>query len=421
MIEQETINQINAVADIVDVVSDFVELKRSGSGFKGLCPFHNEKTPSFSVSPSLGICKCFSCGKGGGPINFIMEHEHMTYIEAIRYLAKKYHIEIKETNLTDEERSARLEREELVKLTACVQTYFTKKLSEDNNAKSTLIQLGITESSITSQRFGLFPIQHNDLIEHIKSNGLNPNHLDLLGLSNENPPLNHDAISLPITNIAGAIIGFAFFSISEILEASATFSAKNNLFKVEDNLFCFSSARQFIVKNNLSYLTLKILDCAIMQQSGLENTVALIDSELTENHCRMLKRLSNNLCIIIAKGDSIPDYLSKLILANGFSFSIVQIPEENLGKFILNNNSQYITNYLSNNSQNYVQWVIDAEIERLQNNRTNVNEAFAKIIKTIAAINSQITRTLYAQYVSSKMHIDEKLISHEIEKYTNFY
>ena len=281
MIDKETVERILNAADIVDVVSDFVHLRRRGSNYVGLCPFHNEKTPSFSVSRSKGICKCFSCGKGGSPVNFIMEHEQMSYYEALKYLARKYNIEVKERELTDEERQAQSERESMLIVNDFALKHFETNLFETDEGRdiglSYFYERGFTDAIIRKFHLGYSLERSTDLYDAILREGLNPKFAIETGLCINTERGAYDRfkgrVMFPVINIAGKVIAFGGRTLKKDL-AKYVNSPESAIYKKKNELYGLYQAKQAIVKKEKCFLVEGYTDVLSMHQAGIENVVA---------------------------------------------------------------------------------------------------------------------------------------------------
>ncbi len=291
-IDRETVQRILDAADIVEVVSDFVHLKRRGAGFIGLCPFHNERTPSFSVSRAKGICKCFSCGKGGSPVNFIMEHEQLSYYEALRYLARKYHIEITEHEMTEKERQEATERESLFAVNEFAMLHFEHNLLETDNGRSIGLgyfqERGINDVSVKRFHLGYSPEQRDDLLKAALAKGYQDKYLILSGLciqrdDGEIYDRFKGRVIYPIFSVSGKVIAFGGRTLRSSKEvAKYVNSPESAVYRKSRELYGLYQAKQAIVKKDKCILVEGYMDVISMHQSGVENVVASSGTSLTE-------------------------------------------------------------------------------------------------------------------------------------------
>ncbi|MDE5682872.1 MAG: DNA primase, partial [Muribaculaceae bacterium] len=307
-IDQETVNKILDTADIVDVVSDFVKLRRSGANFKGLCPFHNERTPSFSVNRARNICKCFSCGKGGSPVNFIMEHEQLSYQEALRYLARKYNIEIVEKELSDQEREAMNTREAMLAVNEFALAHFKKNLLESDEGRDTALAYlrhrGINDAMIARFHLGYAIDKSRELIDAAKSSGFNTKYLVDTGLAIERDDKSlydrfRSRVIFPVHSISGRVIAFGGRTMrSDKTIAKYVNSPESSIYHKNLELYGLYQAKSAIAKKDKCILVEGYLDVISMHQAGVENVVASSGTSLTEGQIRALRRFSNNVTLI---------------------------------------------------------------------------------------------------------------------------
>ena len=337
-IDRETVQRILDVADIVDVVSDFVSLKRRGSSYLGLCPFHNERTPSFSVSKSKNICKCFSCGKGGSPVNFIMEHEQMTYQEALRYLAGKYNIEIKEHEMTDEERERETERASLLAVNEFALRHFEYNLNETDDGRNIgltyLQQRGVNEAMIKRFHLGYALERSTALYDEAKRKGYNEKYLVDTGLCiRTDTGRVYDRfkgrVIFPVFSVAGKVIAFGGRTLKKDL-AKYVNSPESTIYTKSKELYGLYQAKQAIVKHNKCILVEGYLDVISMHQSGIENVVASSGTSLTDGQIRLIHRFTDNVTVIY-DGDAAGIKASlrgiDMLLREGLNIKVLLLPD----------------------------------------------------------------------------------------------
>ncbi|WP_303742279.1 DNA primase, partial [uncultured Muribaculum sp.] len=337
-IDRETVQRILDAADIVEVVSDFVHLKRRGSSYLGLCPFHNERTPSFSVSKSKNICKCFSCGKGGSPVNFIMEHEQMSYYEALRYLARKYNIEIKEHEMSDKEREEESERESMLAVNDFALKHFEKNLQETDDGRdiglSYFLDRGINEASIKKFRLGYSLEKSNDLLNAAKSRGYNEKYLIETGLCIKTDQGRvydrfKGRVMFPVFSISGKVIAFGGRTLKKDV-AKYVNSPESLIYKKSYQLYGLYQAKQAIVKHDKCILVEGYMDVISMHQSGIENVVASSGTSLTDGQIRLIHRFTDNVTVIY-DGDAAGIKASlrgiDMLLAEGLDIKVLLLPD----------------------------------------------------------------------------------------------
>lgn len=310
-IDPETVNKILDTADIVDVVSDFVKLRRSGANYKGLCPFHNERTPSFSVNRARNICKCFSCGKGGSPVNFIMEHEQLSYQEALRYLARKYNIEIVEKELTDEERAAQNTREAMLAVNEFALSHFEKNLLSTSEGRDLALAYlrhrGISDAMIERFHLGYAIDKGNELITAAASAGFKEKYLVETGLAVESDRDGRRSVYdrfrgrviFPIHSISGRVIAFGGRTMrSDKSIAKYVNSPESVVYRKNLELYGLYQAKSAIARKDRAILVEGYLDVVSMHQAGIDNVVASSGTSLTEGQIRALRRFTTNVTLI---------------------------------------------------------------------------------------------------------------------------
>ena len=340
MIDQQTVDKILETAQIVDVVSDFVSLRKRGANYTGLCPFHNDRTPSFSVSPSKNICKCFSCGKGGNPVVFIMEHEQMTFIEAVRYLAKKYNIEIKERELSDEEKKQQTAREGMLVLNSYAQSEFTNNLFETEEGQtiglSYFKERGFRPDIIKKFQLGYSFEQRDGFTSKALAAGYNKDYLLKTGLTTigQNESMAdrfRGRVIFPIHSLSGKVLGFGG-RILKKNEKTAKYlnSPESEIYHKSNELYGIYFAKQAIIKEDRCFLVEGYTDVLSMHQSGIENVVASSGTALTPGQIKMIHRFTNNI-IVLYDGDAAGIKASvrgiDLILKEGLNVKVVLLPD----------------------------------------------------------------------------------------------
>jgi len=309
MIDQATIDRILDAAQIVEVVSDFVTLRKRGVNYVGLCPFHNEKTPSFSVSPSKGLCKCFSCGKGGNAVHFIMEHEQMSYPEALRYLAKKYNIEIKERELTNEEKEVQSNRESMFIVNNFARDYFQNILKNHVDGRSIGLayfrQRGFRDDIIDKFQLGFSTEGRDALAQEALRKGFKQEFLVKTGLCYETD--DHKLrdrfwgrVMFPVHTLSGKVVAFGGRVLSTENKKLAKYvnSPESEIYHKSNELYGIYFAKQAIVKQDRCFLVEGYTDVISMHQSGVENVVASSGTSLTPGQIRLIHRFTNNITVL---------------------------------------------------------------------------------------------------------------------------
>ena len=423
MIDKETVDKILDAADIVDVVSDFVHLRRRGSNYVGLCPFHNEKTPSFSVSRSKGICKCFSCGKGGSPVNFIMEHEQMSYYEALKYLAKKYNIEVKERELTDEEKQAQSERENMLLVNDFALKNFEDNLFNTDEGRSVglsyFYEREFTDSTIKKFHLGYSMEGRSELYNAIKKNGYNPTYAIESGLCIKGEHGVYDRfkgrVMFPVLNIAGKVIAFGGRTLKKD-PAKYVNSPESIIYKKKNELYGLYQAKQAIVKKDKCFLVEGYTDVLSMHQAGIENVVASSGTSLTEGQIRLIHRFTDNITVLY-DGDSAGIKGIDLLLAEGLNVKVLLLPDgDDPDSFAKKHNASEFQGFIDANETDFIKFKTSILLEGLENDPIKKSEAIQDIVKSISVIPENITRAVYIKECSKRFEIDEKILAEEVKK-----
>lgn len=428
VIDRETVQRIIDTANIVEVVSDFVSLKRRGANYIGLCPFHNERTPSFSVSPAKGICKCFSCGKGGSPVNFIMEHEQMTYWEALRYLARKYHIEIKEHELTDEERRQQGERQLLLSLNEFAMKHFEERLRDTDQGRDVGLSYfrhrGINDAAIARFHLGFSLDRHDDLAAAALKAGYTKEALEKTGLcfaigNGELRDRFRERVIYPVFTIAGKVVAFGGRILSNDKKlAKYVNSPESMIYSKSRELYGLYQAKQSIVKKNRCILVEGYMDVISMSQSGIENVVASSGTSLTNGQVRLIHRFTENVTVIY---DSDPAGIKAslrgidLLLAEGLNIKVCLLPEgDDPDSFAQSHTLEEVEKYLEDNSVDFIRFKTDILLKDTAGDPVARAKAVADIVRSISVIPDEITRNVYIRECSQRFAMDESLLTRQV-------
>lgn len=428
MIDKATVAKILDAADIVEVVSDFVSLRRRGANYIGLCPFHNEKTPSFSVSKAKGICHCFSCGKGGSPVNFVMEHEQLSYYEALKYLANKYHIEVVEKEMTDEERAAQSEREGMLIVNEYACSHFENNLFTTQDGQdigmSYLSERGFNENIIKKFRLGYSLDSNNALFKEAVAKGYNKQYLFDTGLCiDDKRGGGYDRfkgrVVFPIFSVAGKVIAFSARTLKND-QAKYVNSPESTIYKKSNELFGIYQAKQAIVKQNKCFLVEGNADVVSMHQAGIENTIASLGTALTENQVRMIHRFTENVTVIY-DGDSAGIKAAlraiNLLLPEGLNIRILLLPDgEDPDSFSRNHSSSEFLEYIENNEMDFIRFMKRTLLDNVKDDPIKRAAVIGDVVTSIALIPFEIQRSVYAKECSDLFNIDEKVLNREIAK-----
>ena len=429
MIPRETIDKIFATADIVEVIGEFVHLKRAGSNYKGLSPFANEKTPSFMVSPAKGIFKDFSSGKGGNVVTFLMEHEHFNYPEALKWLASKYNIEIEEEEQTQEQKELSNEREKLFIIHQFAKNFFKEQLMDTDEGKSIGLSYfkhrGYQENTIEKFELGYSPEKSNSFVEAAEKNGYNNDLLINSGLVKSNEKGTYDFFRgramFPFHNLTGRIIGFGGRTLKENTKSAKYFnSPESEIYKKSYTLYGLYFAKSTIIKEENCYLVEGYTDVISLHQAGIENVVSSSGTALTEGQIRLIKRFSKNITILY-DGDPAGIKASfrgiDLILKEGLNVHVVMFPEgEDPDSYSNKVSNSELLKYLDENRKDFIQFKAEVLLSETKNDPIKRAETIRSIVHSIAVIPDQIIRNIYIQETSQRFDINEKALINELNK-----
>ena len=429
MIDPQTIQRILDAADIVDVIGDFVSLKKRGANYMGLCPFHNEKTPSFSVSPSKGIFKCFGCGKGGNVVNFIMEYEHLSYPEALRYLAKKYHIEIEERPLTEEEIREQHENESLYAVTEYAKNFFIDSLY--NNLEGISVGLayfkerGFLQETLKAFDIGYCPGRSDIFTQAALKAGYKKDFLVKSGLTIETGARLRDRFAgrviFPIHSVSGRILGFGGRVLKKT-EKTAKYvnSPESPIYHKSRIVYGISLARKAILKEDRCFLVEGYTDVLSLHQNGIENVVASSGTSLTEDQIRLIKRFTKNITIIY-DGDPAGIAASlrgiDMILEEGMNVRVLLLPDgEDPDSFSKKHSSSELKAFIAAHEQDFIHFKTRLLSEEASTDPVKKSGMIRNIVGSIAVIPDSITRSVYVKECSRLLEVEEDTLYYEINK-----
>lgn len=429
-IDRETVQKILDTADIVEVVSDFVHLKRRGANYIGLCPFHNERTPSFSVSKSKGICKCFSCGKGGSPVNFIMELEQMSFNEALRYLAKKYNIEIQEHELTEQEREEASARESMLAINEFAMHHFESVMSDTDDGRDIGLayfrERGINDAMIKRFHLGYAHEKRDDLLQTALRKGYEEKYLLDTGLCyrTERGDVRdrfRGRVIYPVFTVAGKVVAFGGRTLRKDKDvAKYVNSPESAIYSKSRELYGLYQAKQAIVRKDKCILVEGYMDVISMHQSGVENVVASSGTSLTEGQIRLIHRFTENVTVIY---DSDPAGIKAslrgidLLLAEGLNIKVMLLPEgDDPDSFAQSHTSSEVEEYLASHEEDFITFKTKILLDGLENDPVARSKAIQNIVQSISVIPDQITRTVYIGECSRVMGISEKVLTLQVAK-----
>ena len=422
MISKRTIEKVFETARVEEIIGDFVQLKKSGSNYKGLSPFTEERTPSFMVSPAKQIWKDFSSGKGGTVITFLMEHEQYTYPEAIKYIANKYNIEVEETERTQEQIIEDNEKESLFLVSDFAKDYFKNKLFEEEGktvALSYLKERQFKNEIIEKFEIGYSVNVKDDFSKAAIDAGYKINFLEKTGLTiikeSENIDRFKGRVIFPIKSMSGRILGFG----GRILGASKSLakyinSPESLIYHKSKVLYGVYESKQSIVKNDNCFLVEGYTDVIKMHQCGITNVVASSGTALTENQIRLINRLTKNITVVF-DGDAAGSRASlrgiDLILEQGMNVKICNLPEnDDPDSFVTNKNLKEVETYLFENSKDFIVYKASLLLGDSQNDPVKKAGVIRDMVESIAKINDQIKRELYIKECSSIMDISEQVL-----------
>lgn len=429
MIPRETIDVIMDAVRIEEVVSDFVSLKRRGSNLIGLCPFHSERTPSFSVSPVKGIYKCFGCGKAGNAVNFMMEHEKFTYPEALRYLAKKYHIEIQEEEESAEDIAAKSEREGLFAVSEFAQKFFSEQLTTTDEGKSVGMSYfrsrGFSDDTIVKFQLGYSPDEWDSLTKQALLNGYSRQMLDKSGLSIAKDDKLYDRfrsrVIFPIHSQAGRVIGFGGRILSsDKSKAKYVNSPESEIYNKSKVLYGIAFAKNAIAANDMCYLVEGYTDVISMHQAGVQNVVASSGTSLTVDQIKLIKRYTPNITILY-DGDPAGIKASfrgiDMILEQGMNVKVVLFPDgEDPDSFARTRRSTEVTEFIGRAATDFIRFKIDLLLDETGNDPLKKVHIIKEFIDSIALIPDRLTRMAYVKESAERMKMDEAVILNELNK-----
>ena len=435
MIDHNTVQQILDTADIVDVVSDFVALKRRGANWIGLCPFHNDRRPSFYVSRAKGICKCFACGEGGSAVNFIMKHEQLSYPEALRYLARKYHIEIQEKELTDEEKEAQTEREAMLMLNEWACSYFEKQLHETQAGQdiglSYFKERGFNEATINEFRLGYSSEGYDDFYKAAVAQGFNPKLLFDVGLCIADDRGGgrdrfRGRVMFPIMNIAGKVIAFGGRTLKKDKDiAKYVNSPESAIYSKRNVIFGLYQAKREISKSDKCFIVEGYADVISMHQAGFKNVIASSGTALTEGHIHAIRRFTSNVTEMFdgdAAGVKAAIRGVDMLLKEGLNIKVLPLPpEDDPDTFVRAHTFTEVEQYIEQNEADFINFKSGVVLKDAKNDPIKRTAAITDVVKSIALIPDEIARMVYAKECSTMFGMDEQAILRQIKQHREKY
>jgi DNA primase len=418
-------------AQIVDVVSQYVTLKRRGINYVGLCPFHTDKTPSFYVSPAKNICKCFACGEGGTAVHFIMKHEQLSYYEALKYLAKKYNIEIQERELTDEQKHAYNERESLFILNDFARTHFMNMLHEHIEGKSVGLsyfkERGFREDIIQKFQLGYSLEQKDAFSQEAIRNGYKEDYLIKTGLTIKSEHNNalidrfRGRVMFPVHTLSGKVIAFGGRILKKAENTGKYInSPESEIYHKGNELYGIYFAKQAITKNDCCYLVEGYTDVISMHQAGIENVVASSGTALTHGQIRLIHRFTENVTVIYdgdAAGIKAALRGIDLLLEDGMNIKVVLLPDgEDPDSFARKQNAESLTKYIKEHEVDFIRFKTKLLLDEAGNDPIKRANLITDIVSSISVIPDNIIRSVYIKDCSILLDIDERILIQEVNK-----
>lgn len=432
MIDQATIDRILDAAQIVDVVSEFVTLRRRGVNYIGLCPFHNEKTPSFSVSPSKGLCKCFSCGKGGNVVHFIMEHEQLSYYEALKWLARKYNIEVKERELTEEEKQASNLRESLFVVNQFASEYFQNVLynvEEGQRIGMTYLRSrGFRDDIIKKFQLGYSTDNRDALARTAIEKGYKPEFLEKTGLCyrKDDGTLRDrfwGRVIFPVHTLSGKVVAFGgrvLNAATKNVQMKYVNSPESEIYHKSRELYGIYFAKQAMVRQDRCFLVEGYTDVISMHQSGIENVVASSGTALTSDQIRLVHRFTNNITVLY-DGDGAGIKASirgiDMLLEEGMNVKVCLLPDgDDPDSFARKHNATEYQAYINDHEVDFIRFKTDLLIEEAGKDPIKKANLITSIVKSISVIPDSITRNVYIRECSEMLRMEERVLVNAVGK-----
>lgn len=431
MVDRATVDRILDTAKIEEVISDFVTLKRRGANYTACCPFHHEKTPSFSVSPSKGIYKCFGCGKAGSVISFVMEHEQMSYVEALKYLGNKYGIEVKEKEESAEDIQNRLHHESLLIVNDFAQQFFTKQLWESDEGVAVGLsyfkEREFSDQTIKKFLLGYAPNSKRSLTHNAQLKGYKKDHLIEVGLTIERENTGelfdrfYERVIFPIRGISGKVIAFGGRKLRADKEIAKYINSPESEVYVKNKvLYGIFEAKGAIAREKKCYLVEGYTDVISFHQAGIENVVASSGTSLTTGQIQLIKRFTNNVTVLY-DGDWAGIKASlrgiDMLLEEGLEIKVALFPDgEDPDSYARTHTKEQLKEFLDNNEQDFIAFkhkVLSQEISKDPLQRAKL---IGEVVNSIAIIPDAITRSVYIEETSAKLKISQELLAQEVSK-----
>ena len=432
MIDRDTIDRIYAAADIVEVINDYVTLKRKGVNYQACCPFHNEKTPSFVVSPSKGLYKCFGCGKGGNAVSFVMEHENITYPEALKIVAKKYNIEIQEREESEEDKLRNNNRESMFMLNSWVSDYFVNTLHNTDEGISIGLSYfrqsrGFSEATIRKFGLGFCPSGGDKMTQDALRAGYKEEFLLSTGLSIKRESDGalfdrfRERVMFPVHNVSGRIVAFGGRTLrTDKKVAKYQNSPESEIYSKKNEIYGLFFAKKAIQQQNYAIMVEGYTDVISMHQSGVENVVASSGTSLTTEQIRLLARFTKNITVMY-DGDSAGQHASlrgiDMILKEGLNVRVVLLPtEHDPDSFARTHSAEEVRSYIAQNSTDFISYKAKLLLADAGDDPIKRSEVVKDMVQSIAEIPDAIQRSLYIKECSALMNISDDVLLREVAR-----
>ena len=432
MIDRDTIDRIYAAADVVEVISDYVTLKKKGVNYQACCPFHNEKTPSFVVSPSKGLFKCFGCGKGGNAIMFVKEYENISYPEALKIVAKKYGIEVKEREETEEDKIRQNNRESMFTLNSWAADYFSNILHNTDEGISIGLSYfrqarGFSEATIRKFGLGFCPSGGDRMTQDALRAGYKEEYLTSTGLSIKSERDGslfdrfRERVMFPIHNMSGRIVAFGGRTLrTDKKVAKYQNSPESEIYSKKNEIYGLFFAKKAIQQQNYAIMVEGYTDVISMHQSGVENVVASSGTSLTTEQIRLLARFTKNITVMY-DGDSAGQHASlrgiDMILKEGLNVRVVLLPtEHDPDSFARAHSAEEVRNYISQNSTDFISYKAKLLLADAGNDPIKRSEIVKDMVQSIAEIPDAIQRSLYIKECSGLINISDDILLREVAR-----
>ena len=431
MIDQITIGRIQDAAQIVDVVSDFVTLRKRGVNYVGLCPFHDDRTPSFYVSPAKNICKCFSCGEGGSPVNFVMKHEQLSYYEALKFLAKKYNIEVVEKELTNEEKQAQSDRDSMFILNEFARDYFVKTLHHNPEGKAVGLsyfrERGFRDDVVKKFQLGYSLEQRDAFSQEAQKAGYRQEYLFKTGLSyggEDGRPLIdrfRGRVIFPVHTLSGKVVAFGGRILKKVENVGKYVnSPESDIYSKSKELYGIFFARGAIVKQDKCFLVEGYTDVISMHQAGIENVVASSGTALTHGQIRMIHRFSENITVLYdgdAAGIKAALRGIDLLLQDGMNVKVVLLPPgEDPDSFAKKQNAENFNRFIESNEQDFIRFKTQLLLDEAGDDPIKRAGLITNIVESIALIPDNIKRSVYIQDTAMLLNSREEVLIASVNK-----